>query len=250
MWFLPISLMVVTTILAIPMSRYMAWIMNGEYTPPRFFAWFEKRLDSGPQTWKQYAAALLIFNAALFVYGFIVLALQPIAPLNPRGLGMLAPTTIFNSVASFMTNTNLQHYSGDQHLSNWGQIFFVILNQYVSAAVGFCALTAIIRCFRAEKTVGNYFLDMWRVIVYMFVPIAFVIGILFMQQGMPMTYESTHQVSTLEPAAMGTADNGQAKQQTIVVGPVAAMIPIKMLGTNGGGFYGMNSAHPMENPTA
>jgi len=91
---------------------------------------------------------------------------------------------------------------------------------------------------------------MWRVIVYMFVPVALVIGILFMQQGMPMTYESTHQVSTLEPAAMGTADNGQPKQQTIVVGPVAAVIPIKMIGTNGGGFYGMNSAHPMENPTA
>jgi potassium-transporting ATPase potassium-binding subunit len=250
MWSLPISVMLVTTILAIPMSRYMARIMNGEYTPPRVFAWFERRLDSGPQTWKQYAAALLIFNAALFIYGFVILSVQPVAPLNPRGLGMLCPTTIFNSVASFMTNTNLQHYSGDQHLSNWGQIFFVILNQYVSAAVGFCALTAIIRCFRAEKTVGNYFVDMWRVIVYMFIPVAFVLGILFMQQGMPMTYASTHQVSTLEPAAMGTADNGQPKLQTIVVGPVAAVIPIKMLGTNGGGFYGMNSAHPMENPTA
>jgi K+-transporting ATPase ATPase A chain len=242
--------MVFTTILAIPLSRYMAWIMDGKYTPPRCLAWFEKRLDTGPQTWKQYAAALLIFNAALFVYGFIVLAVQPVAPLNPRGLGMLAPTTIFNSVTSFMTNTNIQHYSGDVHLSNWSQIFFVILNQYVSAAVGLCALTAIIRCFRADKTVGNYFVDMWRVVAYMFVPAALVIGILFMQQGMPMTYESAHQVSTLEPAAMGTADNGQAKQQTIVVGPVAAVIPIKMLGTNGGGFYGMNSAHPMENPSA
>ena len=250
MWLLPISLMVFTTILAIPMSRYMAWIMDGKYTPPRFLGWFEKRLDSGPQTWKQYAAALLIFNAMLFIYGFIVLTVQPIAPLNPRGLGMLSPTTIFNSVASFMTNTNLQHYSGDVHLSNWSQIFFVILNQYVSAAVGFCALTAIIRCFRAEKTVGNFFLDMWRVVVYMFVPVALAIGIQFMQQGMPMTYQATRQVSTLEPAAMGTADNGQAKPQNIVVGPVAAVIPIKMLGTNGGGFYGMNSAHPMENPTA
>jgi potassium-transporting ATPase potassium-binding subunit len=242
--------MVFTTILAIPMSRYMAWIMDGRYNPPAFLRWFEKRLDSGGQNWKQYAAALLIFNAAMFIYGYIVLAVQPIAPLNPRGLGMLAPTTIFNSVASFMTNTNLQHYSGDQHLSNWSQIFFVIWNQYVSAAVGLCALTAIIRCFRAEKHIGNFFVYMWRVVVYMFVPVAFVIAILFMQQGMPMTYQSTHQVSTLEPAAMGTADNGQPKQQTIVVGPVAAVIPIKMLGTNGGGFYGMNSAHPMENPTA
>jgi len=249
-WLLPTLLMVFTTVLAIPMSRYMAWIMDGKYKPPRVFAWFEKRLDTGPQTWKQYAVALVVFNTALFIYGFIVLVVQPIAPLNTRGLGMLAPSTIFNSVASFMTNTNLQHYSGDVHLSNWSQIFFVILNQYVSAAVGLCALTAIIRCFRAEKTVGNYFVDMWRVVVYMFVPVALVIGILFMQQGMPMTYEAAHQVSTLEPAAMGTADNGQAKQQTIVVGPVAAVIPIKMLGTNGGGFYGMNSAHPMENPTA
>jgi K+-transporting ATPase ATPase A chain len=103
MWLLPISLLVFTTILAILMSRYMAWIMDGKYTPPRLLGWFEKRLDSGPQTWKQYAAALLIFNIALFIYGFIVLAVQPIAPLNPRGLGMLSPTTIFNSVASFMT---------------------------------------------------------------------------------------------------------------------------------------------------
>jgi K+-transporting ATPase ATPase A chain len=242
--------MVFTTLLAIPMSRYMAWIMDGRYHPPAFLRWFEKRLDSGGQTWKQYAAALIIFNVAMFIYGFIVLAVQPIAPLNPRGLGMLAPTTIFNSVASFMTNTNLQHYSGDQHLSNFSQIFFVIWNQYVSAAVGLCALTAIIRCFRAEKLVGNFFVDMWRVVVYMFVPVAFVLGILFVQQGMPMTFESTHQVSTLEPASMGTTDSGQAKQQTLVVGPVAAVIPIKMLGTNGGGFYGMNSAVPFENPSS
>ena len=250
MWFLPISLLVFTTLLAIPLSRYMAWIMDGRYNPPAFLRWFEKRLDSGGQNWKQYAAALLIFNIAMFIYGYIVLAVQPIAPLNPRGLGMLAPTTIFNSVASFMTNTNIQHYSGDQHFSNWSQVFFVIFNQFVSAAVGLCALTAIIRCFRAEKHVGNFFVDMWRVIIYMFVPICLVLGLLFMQQGMPMTYQSTNQVTTLEPAAMGTADNGQPKQQTLVVGPVAAVIPIKMIGTNGGGFYGMNSAVPFENPSA
>src|ERR1700719_1932815 len=250
MWLLPISMLVFTTLLAIPLSRYLAWIMDGKYHAPGFFRWFEQKVDSGPQDWKQYTAALLIFNTVLFVYGFIVLCLQPVAPLNPRGLGILAPSTIFNTVASFMTNTNLQHYSGDQHLSNWSQIFFVIFNQYVSAAVGLCALTAIIRCFRAEKHVGNFFVDMWRVVVYMFVPVAFVIGVLFMQQGMPMTYQASHQVSTLEPAAMGTADNGQPKQQTLVVGPVASVIPIKMIGTNGGGFYGMNSAVPFENPSA
>jgi potassium-transporting ATPase potassium-binding subunit len=250
MWLLPISIIVFTIILAIPLSRYMAWIMDGKYKAPKIFHWFEQRLDTGPQNWKQYTAALIVFNIALFVFGYLVLALQPIMPLNPLGRGLLSPTTIFNSVISFMTNTNLQHYSGDQHLSNFSQIFFVIYNQYVSAAVGFCALTAIIRCFRGEKTMGNYFVDMWRVVVYMFVPIALVIGLIFIQQGMPMTYyQSAYQVSTLEPTAMGTDDKGQAKQQTIIVGPVAAVIPIKMLGTNGGGFYGMNSAHPLENPT-
>ncbi|MGF6656232.1 K+-transporting ATPase ATPase A chain [Paraburkholderia youngii] len=163
---------------------------------------------------------------------------------------MLAPSTIFNTVISFMTNTNLQHYSGDQHFSNFTQIFFILPNMFLSAAVGLCALTAIIRALRGEHLVGNFFVDMWRVVVYMFVPIALVVGTIFIHEGMPMTYASAEQVTTLEPAAMGTVDNGQPKQQTLIVGPVAAVIPIKMLGTNGGGFYGMNSAHPYENPTA
>jgi K+-transporting ATPase ATPase A chain len=149
-----------------------------------------------------------------------------------------------------MTNTNLQHYSGDQHLSNFSQMFFCIPNLFLSAAVGLCALTAIIRLFRGQKKIGNFFVDMWRVVIYIFLPMAFVVSLVFVQQGMPMTYRSLNQVSTLEPGAMGTMDNGQPKQQTIVVGPVAAFIPQKMLGTNGGGFYGMNSAHPLENPTA
>jgi K+-transporting ATPase ATPase A chain len=250
MWLLPISMLVFTTLLAIPLSRYLAWIMDGKYHAPGFFRWFESRLDSGPQDWKQYTAALLIFNTVLFAFGFIVLCLQPIAPLNPRGLGILAPSTIFMTVCSFITNTNLQHYSGDQHLSNFSQIFFIITMMFVSASVGFCALTAIIRAFRGESKIGNFFVDMWRVIIYTFLPVSLVLGVLFIHQGMPMTFASTYQVSTLEPGAMGTDDKGQAKQQTIVVGPVAAVIPIKQLGTNGGGFYGMNSAHPFENPSA
>src|SRR6202041_1152454 len=252
MWSLPISLLLITTILAFPLSRYAAWIMSGKYRAPKILQWFEGKLNSGPQNWKQYAVSLLVFNIILFVYGFVVLWLQGWSklPLNDLHRGMLAPSTIFNSVISFMTNTNLQHYSGDQHLSNFSQIFFIITMMFVPAAVGFCALTAIIRAFRGESKVGNFFVDMWRVVVYTFVPIAFIIGVLFIHQGMPMTFASTYQVSTLEPGAMGTDDKGQAKQQTIVVGPVAAVIPIKQLGTNGGGFYGMNSAHPFENPSA
>jgi potassium-transporting ATPase potassium-binding subunit len=183
------------------------------------------------------------------VFGFIVLCLQSIAPLNPLGRGILAPSTIFNTVISFMTNTNLQHYSGDQHLSNFSQIFFILPNMFLSASVGFCALSAIIRAFRGEATLGNFFVDMWRVMVYIYLPAALIIGIIFMHEGMPMTYASEQTVTTLEPSAMGT-EHGEAKPQNIIVGPVAAVIPIKMLGTNGGGFYGMNSAHPLENPTA
>src|SRR5208282_3104186 len=120
----------------------------------------------------------------------------------------------------------------------------------LSSSIGCCALSAIIRAFRGEATVGNFFVDMWRVAMYIYVPVALVFGVIFMQQGMPMTYASTEVATTLEQGSMGLDDKGQANPQTIVVGPVAAVIPIKMLGTNGGGFYGMNSAHPMENPTA
>jgi K+-transporting ATPase ATPase A chain len=248
-WLLPLALLAAATLFAFPLSRYLAWIMDGKYRPWKLFAWFEKRLDSGPQNWKQYTGALLVFNTLLFVFGFLVLALQQWTPLNPDGKVMLAPSTILHSVISFMTNTDLQHYAGDQHLSNFSQIFFGIANLFLSAAVGLSALTAIIRALRSDKSLGNYFLDMWRVLIYMFVPAAFIVGLIFLWQGSPMTFESSYQVSTLEPGAMGTTDDGQVKQQTIVVGPVAAFESMKMLGTNGGGFYGMNSAHPFENPT-
>src|SRR6266851_4683906 len=250
MWLLPLSIIVFTIILAIPVSKYMAWIMDGKYRAPRLLRWFEERLDSGPQNWKQYTASLLIFNIVLFVFGFLVLALQPWMPLNQLGRGLLSPTTIFHSVVSFMTNTNLQHYSGDQHFSIFSQIFFCITNFFLSAAVGLSSLAAIIRALRGDSHLGNYFVDMWRAVVYLFLPAAFILSIVFVQQGIPMTLKNAATVSTLEQGSMGTADNGQANPQTIVVGPLAAFVPQKMLGTNGGGFYGMNSAHPFENATA
>src|SRR5208283_228666 len=126
---------------------------------------------------------------------------------------------------------------------------FAIANLFLSAAVGLSGLCAVIRALRSDSTVGNYFVDMWRVLIYMFVLVAFVVALVFLVQGSPMTLKSSYQVSTLEPAAMGTTDKGEAKQQPIVVGPVAAFESMKMLGTNGGGFFGMNSAHPFENPT-
>jgi K+-transporting ATPase ATPase A chain len=162
---------------------------------------------------------------------------------------MLAPSTIFHTVISFMTNTDLQHYSGDQHFSNFSQLFFDVTNFFLSAAIGFCALTAIIRALRSESSVGNFFVDMWRVVAYMFLPLAFVASLVFLQQGTPMTFTDARDVQTLEPAAMGTTDAGEAKAQTIRLGPLAAFVPMKQLARTAA-VYGMNSAHPFENPTA
>ena len=249
-WLLPVAILATTTVLAFPLSRYLAWIMDGKYKPLPLFRWFESQLESGAQNWKRYTASILIFNTVLFLFGFVVLFLQPWMPLNPDGKDMLAPSTILHSVLSFMTNTDLQHYSGDQHLSTFSQIFFGLANFFLSASIGFCGLTAIIRALRGDSSVGNFFVDMWRVVMYMFIPIAFVLGLVFVQQGSPMTLQSSYHVSTLEKGGMGVTDKGDAKPQNIVVGPLAAFVPMKQLGTNGGGFYGMNSAHPFENPSA
>jgi K+-transporting ATPase ATPase A chain len=250
-WFLPFLILAVTTALAVPFSRYLAWIMDGRYRAPRFLRWIEARVDTGPQNWKQYAVSMLLFNTLMFVFGFAVLSLQPLMPLNPDGKGMLAPTTIFNSVCSFLTNTNLQHYSGEQHLSYFSQLFFVCWNMFLSASVGFCGLTAIIRALRSDAHIGNYYLDMWRVCAYTFVPASLVMGVLLLADGMPMTLDGSAKVATMEPGAMGMDDSGQPQlQQEIARGPVAALLPIKHLGTNGGGFFGANSAHPYESPSA
>jgi K+-transporting ATPase ATPase A chain len=242
-WFLPVLIVGTTVVPSIPVGRYLAWIIDGGFKPPRWLGWFEQRLDTGPQNWKQYALALLLFNLVMFIFGFAILALQQYLPLNPlRAEGKdtaLAPTTIFNTVCSFLTNTNLQHYSGEQHLSYFSQLAMIVWNMFVSAAVGFCALTAIIRGLRGDAHMGNFYQDMWRVVVYIFLPVSFVTGIVLIAMGVPMTFGDTVEVTTLEGVL-----------QRIARGPVAALLPIKHLGTNGGGFFGANSAHPFENPTA
>src|SRR5262245_17035079 len=241
-WLLPLLIVGLAVALSVPVGRYLAWLMAGRYRAPAWLRWLEGRLDTGPQTWKQYAGALLLFNAVMFVFGFLVLALQPALPLNPDEKGMLAPTTIFNTTASFLTNTNLQHYSGEVHLSYFSQLAFITWNMFVSAAVGFCALAAVVRGLRGDAHMGNYYLDMWRVVVYVFVPAALLTGVLLLAAGVPMTFDPAATAAPLDAGAMD--------KQTIARGPVAAVLPIKHLGTNGGGFFGANSAHPFENPTA
>src|SRR5262245_1490709 len=136
-WFLPLLIVGVTVVLSVPVGLYLARIMDGRYRLPGWLRCLETRLDTGPPSWKQYVIALLLFNTAMFVVGFVLLALQPYLPLNqkdaafPNGKGMLEPTTIFNTVTSFLTNTNLQHYSGEQHLSYFSQLTFIVWNMFV-----------------------------------------------------------------------------------------------------------------------
>ena len=241
MWILPLLIVGTTIILSIPVGLYLAWIMDGRYRVPALLRAVEERLNTGQQNWKQYTVSLLLFNTAMFIVGFAFLALQPYLPLNPDhpGKGMLAPSTIFNTATSFLTNTNLQHYSGEQHLSYFSQMTAILWNMFVSAAVGFCALAAIIRGLRGDAHMGNFYVDLWRVVAYVFLPASLLMGVLLMADGVPMTFEGKAEVATLEPG-----------KQDVSRGPVAAVIPIKHLGTNGGGFFGANGAHPFENPSA
>ena len=156
-WVLPLLVYGVAFALAIPIGLYMARVFDGRLHTPRWLRWIESRLDTGPQNWKQYAFAFMAFNVVTFLVGFAVLTLQPYLPLNPDGKKMLAPTTIFNTVCSFLTNTNLQHYSGEVHLSYFSQLFFICWKQVLSPMIGMAALVAIIRGLRGDKHMGNFY---------------------------------------------------------------------------------------------
>jgi K+-transporting ATPase ATPase A chain len=255
-WVIPILFTATAVLLSIPAGLYLAWIMDGRYHAPAWLAWLEKRFalgggssEQGPKrSWKSYVFALLLFNTLMFVFSYLVLALQPKLPLNPDEKGMLAPSTIFNSAASFITNTNLQHYSGEQHFSYFSQIAFVVWNMFISAAVGICALCAMIRGLRGDRDLGNFYLDMWRAVMYVLLPTSLITGVLLMAGGVPMTFEGIEAAKTVEKESLGQNDKGEENPQKVSRGPAAVILPIKHLGTNGGGFFGANSAHPFENP--
>lgn len=252
MFLLPLLIVGSAVLLAWPLGQWMARVMDGRLQPPRPLRGLEERLDTGPQDWKQYCFALLFFNLAAFAIAFALLALQLYHPafLNPDGKGMLSPTTIFNTLCSFVTNTNLQHYAGEVHLSYGSQLFVICWNQFYSPAVGLAALVAMIRGLRGDKHMGNFYVDLWRGFFYLMLPLALIAAVLLLASGMPMTLEGRAEATPLEPGAMGTDANGKSLPQAIARGPVAAIVAIKQLGTNGGGFFGANSAHPFENPTA
>jgi potassium-transporting ATPase potassium-binding subunit len=235
MWFLPILVVGLAATLSIPLGRYMARVLDA----PEAQSLFERWLFTGNQNWKQYAFSMLGFNALAFVIGFAVLTLQPDLPLNPDAKAMLAPSTIFNTAASFLTNTNLQHYSGEVHLSYFSQLFFICWKQFITPAIGLAVLLAVIRGLRGDAHMGNFYVDLWRGVMCIMLPLALIVALVLLAGGVPMTLEGAQKITTLEGG-----------EQTISRGPVAAIEAIKQLGTNGGGFFGVNSAHPFENPTA
>lgn len=234
MWLLPLLIIGLAAALSVPLGWYMAFALDRPAGNR-----LEKLLDTGSQDWKGYCFSLLGFNVLAFVVGFAVLAAQPWLPLNPDGKGMLAPSTLFHTTTSFLTNTNLQHYSGEVHLSYFSQLFFICWKQFVTPAIGIAALLAVIRGLRGDGNLGNFYLDLWRGVVCVLLPLSLVVAVLLVAGGVPMTLAGAEKVTTLE-----------GDEQTIARGPVAAVVAIKQLGTNGGGFFGTNSAHPFENPNA
>jgi K+-transporting ATPase ATPase A chain len=192
------------------------------------------------QDWKAYARSLLVSNVFMWLATFAVVTLQGVLFLNPDGIAAMEPTLAFNTISSFTTNTNLQHYSGETGLSYLSQMIAITFLQFVTAATGMAALVAIIRALGGNRLtkLGNFYVDVTRAAVRVLLPLAIFVATILMWQGSPMTFEPAVKATTVEGA-----------EQTIARGVVAAEVAIKQLGTNGGGYFGPNSAHPYENPT-
>ena len=235
-------------ILVIPVGRYLYHIAAGKHT---FADPVLDRVDGAiyklggvdphkGMNWKQYAMALIGTNAGMIAIGYIILRLQSLPLLNPNGIEGMEPTLAFNTIISFMTNTNLQHYSGESGLSYLSQMLVIIFMMFVSAASGYAACVAFIRGLagKTKDNVGNFFADLVRITTRVLLPFSLIGGLLLVWQGVPQNFSENVVVQTLE----GT-------YQVLAMGPVAALEIIKHLGTNGGGFFGANSTTPMENPT-
>jgi K+-transporting ATPase ATPase A chain len=202
------------------------------------------------QDWRQYTRSLIIFSLAGLLFTYAVLRLQHLLPLNPQKLGPVGPALAFNTAASFTTNTNWQNYAGESTLSYFSQMVGLVFHNFVSAATGIAAAAALVRGIarHSAKTVGNFWIDLVRVNLYLLLPLSIVFSLFLTSQGIVQNFKSYVSVATVEGAAGTTADKAAAVQ-TIPQGPAASQVAIKMLGTNGGGFFNANAAHPYENPT-
>ncbi|WP_338861344.1 potassium-transporting ATPase subunit KdpA [Mycetohabitans rhizoxinica] len=268
---------IVLIALALPLGRYMCGVLDGSSVLVRKLG---RPLEHGlyrvagvdPQaemSWKHYALAVLLFNAlgAVVVYG--LLRLQQWLPANPQGLGAMTPDAAFNTAVSFVTNTNWQDYSPESSVSYLTQLAGLAVQNFLSAATGIAVVVALIRGFarHTARTIGNFWVDLTRVTLYILAPLAIVVSLVLVSQGVLQNLKPYQQVSTLQvttyPVPRTDAQGNPVKdahgnvvmqdakvdKQTLAMGPVASQEAIKMLGTNGGGFFNANSAHPFENPT-
>ena len=256
-WIQIVVYFVVLVALAIPLGRFMAQVMSGEPTwLGRVGRPFERGLyrlagvaEDDEMTWQRYATALLVFSAACFAVVYLLQRVQGFLPGNPAGFGAVSPALAFNTAVSFSTNTNWQAYGGESTLSYLTQALALGVQNFVSAAAGIAVVVALIRGFaRAEKgTIGNFWVDLTRSTLYILLPLSIVYALLLVSQGVVQTWHAYPVAELVEP--LRTSDTTVVSQQTIAVGPAASQIAIKQLGTNGGGFFNVNSAHPFENPT-
>ena len=234
--------------ISVPLGLYMAKVFAGERTfldpvlvPAERFIYRLCGVEPATeQTWIEYATSLLLFSLVGMVTLYALQRLQGWLPLNPQGLGAISTDSSFNTAASFITNTNWQSYTPETTMSYLTQMAGLAFHNFVSAAAGLALAIAVIRGFvrREGKTLGNFWYDLTRATLWILVPICVVFTLILIWQGVPQNFSAYTQVKTLEHAT-----------QTIGQGPVASQIAIKQLGTNGGGFYNANSAHPYENPT-
>ncbi|GAB6848931.1 potassium-transporting ATPase subunit KdpA [Paraburkholderia sp. A1RI_3L] len=272
----PLVYLVVLLLLAVPVSRYLTKVMDGTSRVVRVFAPLERFLfraagvdAQAEMGWKQYAVATIAFNllGALFLY--LLLRVQGWLPGNPQGFGPMTVDGAFNTAVSFVTNTNWQDYSPEQTVSYLTQMLGFTVQNFLSAATGIVVVIALIRGFarHTAKTIGNFWVDVTRVTLYVLVPMSALIAALLMSQGMiqnfrayedvPVLQTTTYAAPKLDASGNPVKDakgnpvtvDTKVTSQTLAMGPVASQVAIKMLGTNGGGFFNANSAHPYENPT-
>jgi K+-transporting ATPase ATPase A chain len=248
-WFLILLFVGILLALTKPMGLWLHALYEGRRTPlhgvlgpvERGFYKLAGIDPDAEQGWRRYALHMLVFNVALLVLTYAVLRLQGVLPANPQGLAGLSPDLAFNTAVSFTTNTNWQSYGGESTMSNLSQMLGLTIHNFLSAATGIALAFALFRGFarREAKAIGNFWADVTRITLYLLLPVCILYTMFLIASGVPQTMAGAVDVSTLEGA-----------RQSILLGPVASQEAIKMLGTNGGGFFNANSAHPFENPTA
>ena len=241
-----------------PLGIYMARIYEGR--PAGLNVWFGPverliyRLSGvNPEKsmgWKTYTVAVMLFNIAGIVIVYALQRLQAILPLNPMAIPAVTPDLAFNTAVSFATNTNWQSYGGETTLSYLTQMVGLTVQNFVSAATGMAVLVAMIRGFIQKQvdTIGNFWVDLVRSTLYILLPLAMILSVILVSQGVVQTFRPYVKATLVQPAKDGKGNAVQ--EQVIAVGPAASQIAIKQLGTNGGGFFNVNSSHPFENPTA